>query len=342
MNLLDKSDYALLNKLQENPFNIRQIAREIGLSYYRARRRIIRLVTEEKIVKVCGIPIYPKLGLTMVVFILDKLLDTDLDMKVEYGRNKIRLLGGLTLLTYTIPNEFIGDLVEFIKTLYGDDSIVFHRAYDNMVIEKKDFYLLDDYSYLDNLVNLSVLDDDVYREQYTRQYLDEIDLFIVKELEKNAIINITSIARKLRISKQLVRYHMKHHVLARELVKFTVKVFRDMNEYPIWYFSIDFADPLSAAIFAKRIARLPYITSVYISNSSIITSGLHMSTPLAMKFMKILDHLIENDIVTGYRYYIQNPSKLAVKYTIPYKMYKNGKWKQSRILQMIKKGKVET
>ena len=63
---LDRLDYEILNKIQENPFNIARVAKELKTPYHKVRRRLNRLLREEKVAKVYAEPIYPKLGLSTV------------------------------------------------------------------------------------------------------------------------------------------------------------------------------------------------------------------------------------------------------------------------------------
>ena len=136
---LDRLDYEILNKIQENPFNIAKIAKELKTPYHKVRRRLNRLLREERIARVYAEPIYPKLGLSTVVFVLNGRLENDIDTTLLYSRSKMRLLGGRTLLMYNIPRKFIRDLKRFVKILYGEDSIVHYGVYDKILIGRKDF-----------------------------------------------------------------------------------------------------------------------------------------------------------------------------------------------------------
>ena len=98
---LDRLDYEILNKIQENPFNIAKVAKELKTPYHKVRRRLNRLLKEERIARVYAEPIYPKLGLSTVVFILNRGLENDTDMAHLYSRIKARLLGNKTCLLYT-------------------------------------------------------------------------------------------------------------------------------------------------------------------------------------------------------------------------------------------------
>ena len=141
---LDRLDYEILNKIQENPFNIARVAKELKTPYHKVRRRLNRLLKEEGIARVYAEPIYPKLGLNTVVFVLNKRLENDTDITLLYSTSKVQLLGGRTLLMCNIPRKFIRDLKRFVKILYGEDSIEHYGVYDRILVGRKDFKILDE------------------------------------------------------------------------------------------------------------------------------------------------------------------------------------------------------
>ncbi|RLE86808.1 MAG: hypothetical protein DRJ49_07325, partial [Thermoprotei archaeon] len=161
---LDSLDYTILDRLQLNPFNLARISRDIKIPYHIVRRRVNKLLREYRIVKVYAEPIYPKLGLSVVVFILNKQIETNIDVTMGYGKSKTILLGGKTMLIYTIPKKFIRDLKKFIKILYGERAVIRYRVYDEMITGRKDFRLMDE-EYLDKLDSYktySILHDQEY------------------------------------------------------------------------------------------------------------------------------------------------------------------------------------
>ena len=225
---LDRLDYEILNKIQENPFNIAKIAKELKTPYYKVRRRLNRLLKEERIARVYAEPIYPKLGLSTVVFILNKKLTSDVDMALFYGASKVQLLGGRTLLMYNIPRKFIRDLKRFIRILYGEESIEHYGVYDRVLVGRKDFKILDEDPDEIDVHEIDISDVNLYYQEHAEP-LDRTDLFIIRKLQKDATTSITSIARSLGISKQLTEYHLKKHVMNRGLVEFNAKIFADLK-----------------------------------------------------------------------------------------------------------------
>ena len=338
---LDSLDYTILDRLQLNPFNLARISRDIKIPYHIVRRRVNRLLREYRIVRVYAEPIYPKLGLSIVVFILNKQIETNIDLKIGYGSAKTKLLGEKTMLVYTIPKKFIRDLKKFIKILYGERTVIRYGVYDKMIAGRKDFRSMDE-EYIDKLDSYKTYSTLYDQEYNTPESFDQIDLYIIKELQKDATTSITDIARILHVDKQLVDYHLKRHVLARKLVVFNARVFKDMEKQPLWIFLSDFStnNYINIIPIAEAIARLPFTSSIFLSDFSMMLIT-NLPTHLVLKLMQVLDRLLSRGIILDYEYYVQDPSFIPIRYTIPYRMYRNGAWRRSRILKAVRKGKME-
>jgi len=335
---LDRLDYEILNKIQENPFNIARVAKELKTPYHKVRRRLNRLLREEKVAKVYAEPIYPKLGLSTVVFILNRRLEDDMDMTLLYSRSKVQLLGGRTLLMYNIPRKFIRDLKRFIRILYGEESIEHYGVYDRILIGKKDFKILDENPDEVDIHRLDISDVNLYYQDHAEP-LDRTDLFIIKKLQKDATTSITSIARSLGISKQLAEYHLKKHVMNRGLVEFNATLFADLKRQPCLVLLVEFSDYLALVSTMMHIVRIPFTSSIFLSNNEMI---MYIGTPinLTLRLMRLLDDLVEKGVIVDYKYYIQDPSYMPRRYTISCIAYRNGAWRRDRILKALRRGKV--
>jgi len=336
---LDRLDYEILNKIQENPFNIAKVAKELKTPYHKVRRRLNRLLKEERIARVYAEPIYPKLGLSTVVFILNRGLENDTDMAHLYSRIKARLLGNKTMLVYSIPRKFIRDLKRFIRILYGEDSIEHCGIYDRILVGRKDFKILDQDPDEVDIHRIDISDVNLYYQD-NAEPLDRIDLFIIKKLQKDATTSITSIARSLGISKQLTEYHLKKHVMSRGLVEFNATLFADLKRQPCLVLLVEFSDYLALVSTVMHIVKIPFTSSIFLSNNRMI---MHIGTPinLTLRLMRILDDLVEKGVIVDYKYYIQDPSYIPRKYTISCTAYRNGAWRRDRVLKALRRGEVK-
>jgi len=335
---LDRLDYEILNKIQENPFNIAKIAKELKIPYHKVRRRLNRLLREEKVAKVYAEPIYPKLGLSTVVFILNRRLENDTDMALLYSRIKARLLGNKTMLVYSIPRKFIRDLKRFIRILYGEESIEHYEVYDRVLVGRKDFKILDEDPDEIDIYRIDISDVNLYYQDRAVP-LDRIDLFIIKKLQKDATMSITSIARSLGISKQLAEYHLKKHVMNRGLVEFNTKIFADLKKQPYLILLVEFNDYLALVSTMMHIVRIPFTSSIFLSSNEML---MHIGTPinLTLRLMRLLDDLVEKGVIVDYKHYIQDPLYIPRRYTIGHKLYRNGAWRRDRVLKVLRRGEV--
>ena len=336
---LDRLDYEILNKIQENPFNIAKIAKELKTPYHKVRRRLNRLLKEERIARVYAEPIYPKLGLSTVVFILNRRLENDIDTTLLYSRSKVQLLGGRTLLMYNIPRKFIRDLKRFIRILYGEESIEHYGIYDRVLVGRKDFKILDEDPDEIDIHEIDISDVNLYYQEHAES-LDRTDLFIIKKLQKDATTSITSIGRSLGISKQLTEYHLKKHVMNRGLVEFNAILFADLKKQPYLVLLVEFNDYLSLVGTMMHVVKIPFTSSIFLSNNRMI---MYIGTPinLTLRLMRLLDDLVEKGVITKYEYYIQDPSYMPRRYTIGYKLYRNGAWRRDRVLKALRRGEVK-
>jgi len=336
---LDRLDYEILNKIQENPFNIAKIAKELKTPYYKVRRRLNRLLREEKVAKVYAEPIYPKLGLSTVVFVLNRRLEDDMDMTLLYSRIKARLLGNKTMLVYSIPRKFIRDLKRFIRILYGEESIEYYGVYDRVLVGRKDFKILDEDPDEIDVHEIDISDVNLYYQEHAEP-LDRTDLFIIKKLQKDATTSITSIARSLGISKQLTEYHLKKHVMNRGLVEFNATLFADLKKQPCLVLLVEFSDYLALVSTMMHVVRIPFTSSIFLSNNKMI---MYIGTPinLTLRLMRLLDDLVEKGVIVDYKYYIQDPSYIPRRYTISCIAYRNGAWRRDRVLKALRRGEVK-
>ena len=336
---LDRLDYEILNKIQENPFNTAKIARELKIPYHKVRRRLNRLLREERIARVYAEPIYPKLGLSTVIFILNRRLENDTDITLLYSMSKMQLLGGRTLLMYNIPRKFIRDLKRFIRILYGEESIEHYGVYDRILVGRKDFKILDEDPDEIDIHEIDISDVNLYYQDHAEP-LDRTDLFIIKKLQKDATTSITSIARSLGISKQLAEYHLKKHVMNRGLVEFNAKIFADLKRQPCLVLLVEFSDYLALVSTMMHIVKIPFTSSIFLSNNRMI---MYIGTPinLTLKLMRLLDDLVEKGVITKYEYYIQDPSYMPRRYTISCIAYRNGAWRRDRVLRALRRGEIK-
>lgn len=157
---------------------------------------------------------------------------------------------------------------------------------------------------------------------------DEIDVFILKELEKDATISFTDLARILDTSPQLVRYHFREHLLKRGLIEsFEVTFFhfgRATSDYFFFIFKFDSMEKL--AKFALSLLDKPFAKGLgKILGDSALIAYLYLPKPEFRKFIDSLSKLIRNGLLRDYDYLIQDLRE-ASRQTISYEYFKDGAW----------------
>ncbi len=157
---------------------------------------------------------------------------------------------------------------------------------------------------------------------------DEIDVFILKEFEKNPTVRLTKLAAMLNISQQLVEYHYKKHILARGLLEsFEAYDYRfDMKSSDMFYFFLTFDSSQKLARFASSLLDKPFVLGLgkVLGQNSII-GHIYLPKLEFRNFIDVLSKLINLGLLQSYSYVIQDLRK-AQRQTISYECFKNGLW----------------
>jgi len=159
---------------------------------------------------------------------------------------------------------------------------------------------------------------------------DETDLFIIKELEKDATISLTAIANKLRTTLQNVSYHYNLHVIKNELIEnFQVFIFPfDRTASDTFFFTFKFDNTEKMAKFALSLLDKPFVNTVgKVLSENTITAQVYLPRPEFRNFIDNLLELIRAGFLQNYNYVIQD-LRLGKwsRETIPYEFFRNGSW----------------
>lgn len=156
---------------------------------------------------------------------------------------------------------------------------------------------------------------------------DEIDLFILKELEKDATVTFKSLAEKLNTYPQLVRYHFYNHILKKGLLEsYEVTVFHFGREAEFSFFIFSFDKWEKLAKFASSLMDKPYVRTLgKILECNKLYGYLYLPRRELRKFLDALSKLVRTGFLESYEYVIQDLSS-SLRATIPFECFKNGKW----------------
>jgi len=159
---------------------------------------------------------------------------------------------------------------------------------------------------------------------------DETDLFIIKELEKDATISLTAIAHKLGTTLQNVSYHYNFHVIKNGLFEnFQIFIFPfDRTICDTFFFTFKFDSAEKMAKFVLSLLDKPFVYTVgKVLGENTIIAQAYLPRPEFRNFIDNLSKLIRTGFLQNYDYVIQDLrlGKWSRK-TIPYEFFKNGSW----------------
>ena len=157
---------------------------------------------------------------------------------------------------------------------------------------------------------------------------DEIDIIMLKELEKNPIVSFVELAKMLCISPQLVRYHYEKHILDRGLIEsFVVSTFHfDPKFSDMFLFVFQFSEMEKFVKFANSLLDKPFVGGLgKVLGKNALIAHIYLPRLEFRRFIDALSQLINEDLLQNYQYVIQDLRKTA-RQTIPYEYFKNGTW----------------
>lgn len=160
---------------------------------------------------------------------------------------------------------------------------------------------------------------------------DATDLFIVKELEKNAAVSLTSIAKKIGTSLQNTRYHYEKHVVKNGLVETYQMAMLpfDRATSDMAFFIFRFGDSEKMGKFARTLLDKPFVIILgKILGDSSLVCQVYLPRLELRNFVDALSDLARQNFLLDYQYVLQDlrPGKWS-RETIPFEFFKDGSWR---------------
>jgi len=159
------------------------------------------------------------------------------------------------------------------------------------------------------------------------QEADEIDIIILKELQKNADCKLNSIARLLNLSPQKVEYHFQNHVISKDLIEgYMVLVPHFESISDIYCFRFMFNDENNLAKFARSLKNKPFVRGISkIFGENTLLVNVYLPRKEFTGLTDSLSELIRNGLVKSYDYAIEDTSRRKGQ-TISFEFFKDRKW----------------
>lgn len=158
-------------------------------------------------------------------------------------------------------------------------------------------------------------------------YADYNDVFILKELEKDATMSLTDVAKKLGITSQCAGKHFRDHIVGKGLLE-GYQIFILPFDVPsdMFVFVISFHDHETMAKFANSLLDKPFVIMIgKIFGRDALITNVHLPRMEFRKFIDTLSRLASMNLVRDYRYVIQD-LRTASRQTISYEFFKENKW----------------
>ncbi len=159
------------------------------------------------------------------------------------------------------------------------------------------------------------------------QKADEIDIVILKELQKNAECKLCDIAKLLDVPAKTVQYHFKRHVIAKGLLEgYEVLLPHFEAVSDSFLFRFDFNDQMRMAKFALSLMHRPFVRSLgKILGKSSLFVRIYLPRDQFRGFTDSLARLVSERLMEKYDYVIEDLSRTQAQ-TISYEFFKNKTW----------------
>lgn len=159
---------------------------------------------------------------------------------------------------------------------------------------------------------------------------DELDLLILKELEKNATISLKKIGENWKTSPQRVKYHYQKHIIERDLIEkyqITIWPFSREDSFILW-FIFRFETSEKMAKFASSLLNKPFVNGLgKILSENALVAQIYLPGSEFRRFVDCLSQLCKDDLLQSYSYVVQDRRKGKwSRETIPFEDFKDGKW----------------
>jgi len=158
--------------------------------------------------------------------------------------------------------------------------------------------------------------------------VDEIDLLMLKEMEKNGTIGFTELAEVVKITPQGVRNRYHQHIVKRGLIaEYEIAIFPyPLQSSDLCGIFLDFEDEEFLAKFVNTLQNKPFILNYakVIGQNSLV---VHSYTPKIefSNFIESLKRLIERGVLRDFFHVTLDVASFR-RQTVSYEYFKDGKW----------------
>lgn len=344
---IDETDVKILEGLSLlGPRNLALIARHLEIPNMTVRYRVRRML-EESLLFLHLNPYHTNMGLKKAVVFIEAVQgyeDTLLDcLRVnDFWMFLCRVFGPYEGCggIWAIPKEHDKDFESFLQSLLDSRvarsyEVDWTTCHEGVPVRSK-WFSIEEKSWTFNWEEWAkevetiegVLPYSLQEPDDWPIRVDYEDLLLIKELEIDGRKSLSDISRKLGITLERLKYHLREHVSKRGLIEgYQVEIAR----FPILFsdylfFKFEFGSYEKFEKFALSLMDKPFPTFLgKVLGENTLISHIYLPKLEFRKFIGSLSTLINNGLLEGYSYIFQDPSQ-QWRETIPYQHFKDGGW----------------
>jgi DNA-binding Lrp family transcriptional regulator len=347
LKFLDETNAKILRALAEyGPRNTSNLAKATNLPVTTVGFRLKKMV-ESGLLLVTVNPNLPRLGLSKGFFVADAKLGRH-DHLLESIKNAgywtyaVRCYGKMDgyCAYFAFPTRCQNELEDFFKEASSLEIFSRYRFFwtTNSCYVTPNFvwydfrekvWRLQWKEWIDEILRASEKLPENLRENGSYQIMvDEADLLIIKELEKDAATDIKKLSGILGITPQSAGSRFQKHIIERKLIaNYNVDIYSFPLEISDLYgFILDFNDEKALARFVNASEGKPFFVSFakIIGRNSLI-ANIHILKGEFPNLVQSLNDLYSAGVVKDF-YYVTLDSASYKRQTISYRYFENGKW----------------
>jgi len=346
---LDSSDVRILEAVGTyGPRNLQLLATQVGMKRGTVWKRVKRL-SSSFFLELHVNPYHTNLGLKKALVLAwanpgkeDPLFNC---LRVNDFRSFISRCYGVRegcFGIYIVPNDHISEFKEFLHAieesgLIRDLQITWSTCFQNVnptgnwFDPKSESWISSWDEWVEEVPNEGTeLPYTLIDPKSFTNHADYTDIFIIKELEKDATISFVDIAKKLNVSRQNVERHYREHILKRgliESVQVMISPFDKRGTSEPIFFHFRFKDENQMAKFALSLLDKPFVHFLgkVLSEKALVAYMHFLSKKDFRGFISALSKVIDKGFLQDYDYAFIDLERRA-RETIRHDFFKNGSW----------------
>jgi DNA-binding Lrp family transcriptional regulator len=348
---LDKTNAKIIEGLQHyGPRNIKSLAKSINVPDTTVRFRIKQLIERHLLLVTANLD-FTKLGLARVFLMAESPLglQDSLHKVIEftgYWKYIARCFGKFDgfIAYFAFPHRYRQEAQEYLEEaerlgilshhlfFWITNSYFPHVGFEWYDFKRKSWKFRWDEWIEEIIKSPEELPETIKEPKNYGVLVDEQDLLILKEMEKDAMQDFRKLASVARITPQSVHFRWHNHVIKRKLI---LQYTTSFNPYPpqvsdFYSFIIEFEGERSLAKFCNASKRKPFIISyAKVIGQNCLVLGVYVLKSEFPNLIKTLNSLHADGIIKSF-VYVMLDIMSHERQTVSYEFFKDGEWSYER------------